>query len=269
MIRLHHGDYRLAIDPEMGATLISADWRHPQNGWMPILVPLEDRAMKAGCFVMAPFCNRIADGRFTFGGVTYDIPINSPAGNMATHGFARDHVWTVTDLAEGSATLVLTCNVPPWHFAMAMQVDLDGGIAIALSITNLGPVPMPFGLGLHPWFPRPEGTTLDFASLGGHLKDARGLPLPHRQPFDPEAVTDTCFTGWPGIAVIRWPDASLEVSASGALRHLHVFRPERPILCAEPVSHLPDALNRPELPQMDVLALEEVLSGAMRLVASL
>lgn len=263
---LESGDYRVEVAPEQGASILRAEWRG-----RPILVPPEGwPAMKSGCFVMAPFANRIADGRFIWDGREWQLPLNAPDEGMAVHGFARDREWRVSDGA-----FVLDCG-GDWPFAVEQRVDVSpGGISINLSIRNTGAEAMPFGIGLHPWFVRPEGTRLVFASGGAHKRDERGLPLAERRAYpefasgDPPPHLDGCFTGWDGHARILWPDAVLDIRADGALRHVHVFNPaHRDALCAEPVSHLPDAINRPDLPQMDVLAPGAVLAGAMHLRVS-
>lgn len=264
---LEAGDYRLEVAPERGASILRAEWRG-----RPILVPPEGwPAMKSGCFVMAPFANRIADGRFTWRGRDRQLPLNSPDEGMASHGFVRDHPWRVA--GEGVFVLDWGGN---WPFRIEQRIEVTpGGIAIGLSLHNTGDAEMPFGIGLHPWFFRPEGTRLVFASGGAHLRDERGLPLPERRDYpeftagDTPPYLDGCFTGWDGQARILWPGAVLDMQADGALRYLHVFNPaHRDAICVEPVSHLPDAVNRPTLPQMDVLAPGEMLSGAMYLRVS-
>ena len=42
---------------------------------------------------MAPWTGRVRHGRFTFGGVDYQLPLNKPP--HAIHGTVRDHEWTV------------------------------------------------------------------------------------------------------------------------------------------------------------------------------
>ena len=141
------------------------------------------------------------------------------------------------------------------------------------------------GLGLHPWFPKPAGTTLSFAARGAHQRDALGLPLAETapqpafaaaapQPLDHLPWFDGCFSDWsPRRARICWPDrkAALVLAGEGAFRHLHVYVPDdRAVLCAEPVSHLPDAVNRPDLgptAQMTLLARGQSLSGSLILSA--
>jgi aldose 1-epimerase len=62
------------------------------------------------------------------------------------------------------------------------------------------------------------------------------------------------------------------MEASAAFRNLQVFTPDwADFFCVEPVSHVPDALNRPELPAdqaMHVLRPNETLGGTLSLIAT-
>ena len=288
MIALEAHGWRALLAPDHGASLTALDRRGSDGAWRPVLAPLADPAagLNAGCFVMAPFANRIADGRFSFLGRDYRIPVNRPAEGMAIHGCARERVWQVVAAGGDHALLSLHLDEPefPWRFDLTQHTTLTpAGAGVALTITNRGPDPMPFGLGLHPWFPKFPDSTLHFTTAALHRRDARGLPLPRTEPCPEFSVPvrplaqmpwlDGCAGDWsPREARITGDGLALTLRATGALRHLHVYVPDdRPVFCAEPVSHLPDAINRPELgadAAMTPLAPGESLSGAMILSAS-
>ncbi|MIL09533.1 aldose 1-epimerase, partial [Salmonella enterica subsp. enterica] len=63
-VTLAGGGYRLALDPERGGAVLSADWSSVEGKTVPLLVPQTDSlpAFKGGCFAMLPFANRIAEG---------------------------------------------------------------------------------------------------------------------------------------------------------------------------------------------------------------
>ena len=69
--------------------------------------------------------------------------------------------------------------------------------------------------------------------------------------------------------MILRPDMTLALQARGAWsRCVQVFCPPGAgFLCVEPVSHLPDAVNRAWLGGMDVLAPGAALDGALRMTA--
>ena len=284
VLELDAHNYRLRIDPHHGATLLSAQWRHPDGEWVDLLEPLTtpQTGLKAGCFVMAPFANRIDGGRFTFDGAIVQLPINAPDEGMAIHGFSRMHSAQVLSSTKDRAVLVdeVAGENHPYTYRLEQELCiLPEGFRISLSIRNNGPSRLPFGIGLHPWFTKTAKATLEFFSMGAPRLDARGLPEGRAVPVDSFTpgeptplsrllLVNCCFTGWESrTAFIRWPETrtGLKLKGEGALRHLHVFNPQdRAVFCAEPVSHLPYAINRPSLgvdAAMTILSPGETLSG--------
>jgi aldose 1-epimerase len=252
------GDWTAVLLPGQGAAFARLAWRG-----IEVLAPLplgaDPNASFAGAFLMAPWTNRLDDGRLPVGGIPYHLPVNRPADDTAIHGLVRDAPWQVAE--EGAARLVLTqagdakAAGVPWHWQARLEVALGAaGATIALALTNAGMLPFPFGCGWHPFFARPAGTRLRFAATTLFARDARCLPIA-AQPSpgvdgDEHAYEglDTHFAGWDGAAEILRPDMALRLQASGAWAgNLQVFAPAgSAILCVEPVSHVPDAPNRPD-----------------------
>ena len=59
-------------------------------------------------------------------------------------------------------------------------------------------------------------------------------------------LVDHCYTGWGGRAVIARHDGDVVLTADGAPA-LHVYVPPgEDFFCAEPVTAMPDAVNRGE-----------------------
>ncbi|OYR07981.1 aldose epimerase family protein [Brucella thiophenivorans] len=291
VLELDAHNYRLKIDPQHGATLWSAEWCHPNGAWVSLIEPLDDpqAGLKAGCFVMAPFANRIDGGRFVMDGETVQLPINAPDEGMAIHGFSRNRQWECVKLQDNHAILTDTVASQdhPYNYRLEQEISiLPHGFRVALSIRNDGSKRLPFGIGLHPWFTKTPAATLEFSAMGAPKLDARGLPqgapvpvsgfeLDHSKPLSALPLINCCFSGWNSReAFIRWPEkyTALTLKAEGALKHLHVFNPQdRAVFCAEPVSHLPDAINRAELgpdAAMKILSPGESLSGGAIFSAS-
>ena len=127
-----------------------------------------------------------------------------------------------------------------------------------LSLHNRSGMPMPYSLGLHPYFPRLPGSsvTADVGEMwtatpamipsqtvaGDTLIDLGRGQLLASAPF-----VDNTFTRWKGPARITQPDLGLEIelSASPDCRFFHVFIPEgSDFFCAEPTTAMPNAFNR-------------------------
>jgi aldose 1-epimerase len=153
---------------------------------------------------------------------------------------------------------------PPFDYAARLEVAFDAdGLQLALTLGNLAAEPVPMGLGWHPFFLRPPGTRLRFAATALLARDARGLPLAAQDTAgvdgDEAAYEglDTHFAGWDGVLTITRPDLTLRLTAGGAwARNLQIFAPAgSSVLCAESVSHVPDAPNRPEFAALGPLTM--------------
>lgn len=279
--------YRVELRPEQGGTVLSALWMRP-DGRSIELFETTAAGFQGGCFVMAPFVNRIADGRFFFEGKEYHIPLNRPQSGMAIHGFSRDRQWQVMTVSSDHAVLQdrVTSADHPWCYTIRLEIEICArGITLTLTLRNDGTISLPFGLGLHPFIPCDPQTTIECSVAGEFASDDRGLPIaPMRLPAHfgggtPERVqqhrgTDLCYVDWQGqTARIDWPerDSAMTVRAGGVFRHLHLYvLTDRNVFCVEPVSHLPDAINRPALgpaSAMTVLRPGESMTGSMSLSA--
>lgn len=278
ILRLEAGRLSLGLLPALGGAIAWLDWQRGSGAPVPLLRRADAAAIASGdpsrlaCFPLVPFANRIAGSRFTFGGCEHHLPINRPPNPMAIHGSSFQAPWEVAEHGAGMARLVHRHRAAhaPFRYRAEQVFSLgEDGLRIALSVTHEGDAPMPYGIGLHPWFPRPPGTRL---RLGAGLMlppDADLLPT-HPVPAPPplaagvaaEALApfDACLAGWDGQATITWPDlgCGVAVAAGGAFGNAHLFvPPDRLVLCVEPVSHVPNVHNRPDLNRLGSLAVLE------------
>ena len=106
--------------------------------------------------VLAPWPNRITDGRYDFEGRSHQLPITEPARRTALHGLVAEADWTVVEADESSVRLELALEPTqgyPFPFALSMAYDLrDDGLRIRAEARNTGSHRAPFGFGFHPWF---------------------------------------------------------------------------------------------------------------------
>ncbi len=286
--RLHAGAARLIelaaagwtarLLPEQGAAFAALACQG-QQVLAPLPLGADPTESFAGAFLMAPWTNRLDAGHLPFGGTMHQLRVNRAEDHTAIHGLSRDLPWQVATAGPASATLVQQVASPPFDYEARLEVALDpAGLRLALSLRNLAPVAVPMGLGWHPFFLCPAGTRLRFHATALLSRDARALPVaaqPSPGVEGGEAAyegLDTHFTGWDGTVDLLRPDLVLRLRASGAwAQNLQVFAPAGSgVLCAEPVSHVPDAPNRPDLAGLGPLALlapGAVLAAALRLTA--
>ena len=172
----------------------------------------------------------------------------------------------------------------PWAYRAQQIIALDeSSLLVHLSATNLSDIPMPVGLGLHPYFPRARGSRLKANVTSVWRMDHEVMPI-ERVTLPPNlnllegvalagSVLDNGFEGWDGTAHIEWPalGLGLNLTSPPLFSRLVVYAPaEQDFFCVEPVSHMTDAFNRAEAGETDtgmkILAPGETLSAWMRLV---
>jgi aldose 1-epimerase len=210
-------------------------------------------------FPLLPYCNRIGSARFAWLGTEYELERNFGDSPHAIHGLGWRRPWNVRQSARAEATLVLGHRPDPsWPFAFDAEVtySLSGtGLTVAMRLTNRHASAAPAGLGVHPYFPKEHDPALRFNATGAWRNGDDALPSRHgpvpedwqHTGFRPVALSrlDNCFTGWDGTAEIQAGPASLRIEASPVFRQLQVFTPHwAEFFCVEPVTHVPDALNR-------------------------
>ena len=117
------------------------------------------------------------------------------------------------------------------------------------------------------------------------LNDADSLPdareaVAHQWDFTaarPIGATkiDECYAGWGGLAEITWPGAGLklQIHTDPPLDHLQLYTPPgRDFLGLEPVSNMPDAINRMDVESdngLVILQPGEMLQGTIQLTVAI
>jgi aldose 1-epimerase len=195
------------------------------------------RPTRGGIPVLFPFPNRIRDGRFTWDGTAYQLPLNDPAGKNAIHGFACRHPWRVLDQGAGADGAWVTGeflgsrdapdlrSLWPADYLLRLTYRLSAErLRIEAVVENPGRRPLPFGLGFHPYFRVPllpdEGRAEECrveAPAGEFWELHESLPTGVRRPVDAardlrrprpfgELQLDDVLTGLPGA------DAGVEIA---------------------------------------------------------
>ena len=141
--------------------------------------------------VLAPWPNRIADGRYEFGGTVHQLPITEPERTTALHGLVTEVEWDVVSVSGASVTLETRLDPSPgypFRFLLTVTYDLgEDGLRVHASALNTGTEAAPFGFGFHPWF-HPGAELVDAAQLvipaeTWLVPDERLIPVDSR-PFD-------------------------------------------------------------------------------------
>lgn len=283
LLHLEAGDYRATVTT-VGATLASLTWRG-RDLVHPLEVGALPRAYEGK--VLAPWPNRIRDGRWTREGVALQVPITEVATGNALHGLVSWLEWDAGTLAPGLVSLHATLAAQPGYpFGLGLEVRYAlaaDGLDWTISAVNDGAEPAPVGLGFHPYLTVGGGPidelTLSFAPDLVLPVDERGLPADRRSA----AGTEYDFTeprrlagvtidapyrmAGPWAARLLADDGTgVELSSTSRWSHLYTGELlERRALAVEPTTCPPDAFNSGE--DLDVLAPGQAVALTCRIAA--
>ncbi len=261
MIELSAGDLTLGLVPAIGGSV--AFFR---KGGIDLMRPLSEanhrpaNVLGVAMFPMLPYANRIAGNAFDFGGQTWRFEPNNPPERFNVHGTGWHSAWQAEQQTATSVLLSLDHAEPgaPYSYHATQNFVLTAdGLEVTLTLRNDGPVAMPFGFGLHPWFERDAGVELAFSASYFFMEGPEGVAT-ERLATPPEldfarsrALPDTWrnndYGGWNGVAEIRFPSRrlGLRFEAEPIFGHLMLYAdPARPYFCLEPQSNAPCAFNR-------------------------
>jgi aldose 1-epimerase len=226
--------------------------------------------------ILAPWPNRLRDGRYEFEGREYALPMNDPVSRTAIHGLVRGLRWRL--LQASASALTVGCELRPtagYPFSVSLQtrwsLSAEGLVAQHRARCGRGG-PAPFGLGVHPYVllagATVDGLRLTVPADSVLRTDDRHLPLVVEavEGTDDDfrqgrtvgaAVLDTAFTGLQrdgvGRATIQLsaPDgASVEVWLDRAFGWVQIFTGDtlgpprtRRSVAVEPMTCPADAFN--------------------------
>ena len=116
--------------------------------------------------VLAPWPNRIGDGRYRYDGAEHELPINEPDRATALHGLVANVPWEVVRRTPEAVVLRHRLSPQPGY---PFQLDLDmtyrldaGGLAATLTARNTGSATAPYGCSIHPYLVAGEGRVDDW-----------------------------------------------------------------------------------------------------------
>ncbi|MCB9285016.1 MAG: hypothetical protein H6563_13140 [Lewinellaceae bacterium] len=232
--------------------------------------------------LLAPFPNRLKDGRYKIGEEEYQFPINDEARGNALHGFALDKPFEIFEEREDWIGLVYSYNgsLPyfpfPFSFRVSYALLSATEFELSMELKNTGSRPMPAGMGWHPYF------QLGVPVNSLHLKlpdverieiDERMIPTGVRTPFTAfqslEKIDQTPFdtgfhlldSGKHSEVVLQFENLRLHYWQESQFPYLQVFiPPARQSIALEPMTCNIDAFNNGD--GLRMLEPGEVLLGA-------
>lgn len=253
-LTLRHGPHQARVAPLAGGRILSWSTALPdgQRDW---LVPITtedwpaDAWPKGGLFPLAPFSNRVRDARLHWhDGIVLLEPL--PGTPHALHGQAQAMNWTVEQVSDDSATLVLEhpggIGGWPWAWHLRQTIGLtDSGLQVGLALENRDRSDMPAGLGLHPYFTA-QSADLSATTEWVHEQELAQYAQPatggHWERTD--ATWTHFLSGWDGTASVAWTSGpGLLLRTQGPLSHMVLHCNAGRYLCVEPATHVCDGFN--------------------------
>jgi aldose 1-epimerase len=150
-LRITSGGYE-AVVASIGATLRSLTF----DG-RDLVVPFDADEVRPGHrgATLAPWPNRIVDGRYSFGGVERQLALTEPARGHALHGLL---VWAEFSdrVVEPDRVVLVAVIEPSLGYPFRVEVETEyrlsaDGLAQTVTARNLGSDAAPWGTGPHPY----------------------------------------------------------------------------------------------------------------------
>ena len=257
MITLQNNEITISVNPDLGAGLHSFTYKGKEV--LRTATTGTSNPQQQSLFVMLPYCSHIKNGHFNYFGINRAVPKNIADFSDPIHGDGWLAKWQIKKQTPTEVTLTYQhqkSNGFPFDYNAEITYALSKDhLNITLTIHNPSSLPMPCGMGVHPYFLHAKSAQIEFQSthIWHHKQDPifdRPYPTPSQWDFSkPRTLTesfDTAFGGWPGIANITYPDEKLriEITAADIFHHLILYTPSgSDCFCLEPVSNTPDAFN--------------------------
>jgi len=291
IVWLEHARQTLGLVPSLGGSVAAWRWLRPEGtvdvwrAWDGVSTDL----VRLASFPMVPWSNRIGAGGFAQDGRFHAIKPNRIGEPYPIHGDGWLQPWQLRQTAPDAVEMRLESHRfdgNPYDYAALQTFRLvDGGLDQTLQVTHLGAAPLPYGLGVHPWFERTPQARVTAQVKGMWLSGDDPMPTGHTTRIPPDCdlsqgvnvngpLIDNGYSGWSGSASIEWPERGLRLSVSmphyeadgGAAKHwCLLYRP--PVgsaFCFEPITQPIDAFHLPQRPGLRVLSRDERMTLAVQ-----
>lgn len=160
---LRAGAYE-AVIASIGASLRSLTF-----GGRDLVVPFDVDEVRPSYrgVTLAPWPNRVVDGRYVFAGVERRLALTEPERGHAIHGLAGWLDYIPSD--QGSSHVTLTTTIQP-QTSYPWRVDVEttfsiqsSGLTQTVRATNASQEPAPWGTGPHPYLVAGAGQVDDWS----------------------------------------------------------------------------------------------------------
>ena len=149
IFEINLGNFKAKINT-YGASLISLS-----NNEFNLIESNTREGLYAGS-VLAPWPNRIKDGRYSFNDEMFELPINEKSKNNALHGLVAHSDWQPVSSSGSSITLEHILDMPkiyPGKLKLQIKYEfIDNYLEIKIDALNIGNKKAPYGVSIHTYF---------------------------------------------------------------------------------------------------------------------
>ena len=149
IFEINLGNFKAKIN-SYGASLISLS-----NNEFNLIESNTREGLYAGS-VLAPWPNRIKDGRYSFNDEMFELPINEKSKNNALHGLVAHSDWQPVSSSGSSITLEHILDMPkiyPGKLKLQIKYEfIDNYLEIKIDALNIGNKKAPYGVSIHTYF---------------------------------------------------------------------------------------------------------------------
>ncbi len=182
VVELAAGDYAATL-ASSGATLAALTY-----AGRDLIMPFDPSATIGRGWqgrALAPWPNRIADGRYAFDGVEAQVPRNEHATGAALHGLAS---WVCWETEATASEVTFALDLPAmigYEYDVALtatyRLDPEHGLLAVFECVNQGDADAPAGLSAHPYLT--AGAPVDdcvFTLVAGQVLETDAAMTPTR-----------------------------------------------------------------------------------------
>ncbi|MBP3382143.1 MAG: aldose 1-epimerase [Clostridia bacterium] len=252
---IRFNDWQADVCPRLGANVTAL-----KKAGRDVLRPLTDEKQLdidpylQGAPLLFP-ANRTRDGRFTWQGKNYQIPINEEISGGNLHGFLHFQVFPVDSITENAITMSHAHTADgyfPFSFLFTVTYRLDvNGFTAAYTVKNTDKTAFPFTFATHTTFVEPDRFRAPVESR--QERDERLLPTGRYVPLNTQEQLYASGAVSKGNPIVGYYKASGHTAYVGDFTYtvsenfdhfiLYNGKGVSGFLCVEPQSGAVDGLN--------------------------
>ena len=289
IIQLTNSYLKAKIAPSIGGAiteLMTASGKEVLRAMSPTKQKRKD-VLGAALFVELPYTQTIQGGQFTYWGILRKVPANHINVKDPIFGDGWKAKWGVVQQSDTQVTLAFehmqkTQGFPFEYKALITYTLQDSALIVRAQVVNLGRLPMPCGLGIHPFFNKSPGVRVGFKTKTVWTHNDDPITQPYKTPEDwsfddlkplPDVATNTCFAGFGQEAFISYPYIDIKMQAESIFNHLALhIPPHTHAFSLVPMSMTNNAFNKAAMGIIGTgirsLGANETLAGSIKLMIS-